>query len=78
MGITFATFRKSENIPLLKDTYIISLNGSESSILNFFNVLVGMLLGPIALLHLMQLIRDSTFPGVVGERKIVSPVVCPR
>ena len=49
----FATFRKSGNVPLLKDTLIISLNGSESSVLNSFNILVGMLLGPIALFGLM-------------------------
>ena len=67
MGITFATFRKSGNIPLLKDTLIISLNGSESSHLNSFNILVGMLLGQIALFGLMQLIRDSMSAGVVGE-----------
>ena len=71
MGITFATFGKSGNIPLLKDTLIISLDGSESSRLNSFNILVGMLLGPIALFGLMQLIRDSMSAGVVGERKIV-------
>ena len=78
MRITFATFRKSGNIPLLKDTLIISLNGSESSVLNSFNIFVGMLLGPIALLDLMQFIRDSASAGVVGERKIVASVVCPR
>ena len=38
MGITFVTFRKSGNIPLLKDTLIILLNGSESSDLNSFNI----------------------------------------
>ena len=69
MGITFATFRKSGNIPLLKDTLIISLNGSESSVLNSFNIFVGMLLGPVALLVLMQLIRDSTSAGVAGGKK---------
>ena len=74
MGITFATFRKSGNIPLLKDTLIISLNGSESSVLNSFNIFVGMLLGPVALLGLMQLIRDSTSAGGVGERKIIPSV----
>ena len=78
MGITFATSRKSGNIPLLKDTLIISLNGSESSVLNSFNIFVGMLLGPIALLDLMQFIRDFTSAGAVGERKIVSSVVCQR
>ena len=67
MGLTFATFKKSGNIPLLKDTLIISLNGSESSVLNSLNIFVGMLLGSIALFVLMQLIRDSLF----GERKIV-------
>ena len=67
MGLTFATFKKSGNIPLLKDTLIISLNGSESSVLNSLNIFVGMLLGSIALFALMQLIRDS----LSGERKIV-------
>ena len=67
MGLTFATFKKSGNIPLLKDTLIISLNGSESSVLNSLNIFVGMLLGSIALFVLMQLIRDS----LSGERKIV-------
>ena len=74
----FATFRKSGNIPLLKDALIISLNGYESSVLNYFNIYVGMLLGPIALFDLMQLIRYSMSAGVAGERKIVSTVVYPR
>ena len=78
LGITFATFRKSGKIPLLKDTLIISLNGSEGSVLNSFNILVGMLLGPKALFGLMQLIKDSMFAGVVGERKIVLSVIWPR
>ena len=69
MGITFATFRKSGNIPLLKDTLITSLNGSESSVLNSFNIFVGMLLGTIALFGLMQLIRDYMSAGVVGGKK---------
>ena len=67
MRITFATFEKSGNIPLLKDTLIISLNGSESSVLNSLNIFVGILLGSIALFVLMQLNRDS----LSGERKIV-------
>ena len=78
MGITFVIFRKSGNIPLLKDTLIISLNGSESSDLNSFNIFVGMLLQPIVLFGLMQLIRDPTSAGVFWERKIASSVVCPR
>ena len=78
MGIAFSTFRKSGNIPLLKDILIKSLNGSESSVFNYFNIFVGMLLRPIALFGLIQLIRDSMSAGVVGERKIVSSVVCPR
>ena len=69
MGITFATFRKSGNVTLLEDTLIISLNGSENSVLNSFNIFVGMLLGPIALFGLMQLIRDSMCTGVVGGKK---------
>ena len=77
-NITFATFRKSGNIPLLKDTLIISLNGSESPVLNSFSIFVGILLGPVALFGLMQLIRDSMSAGVVGKRKIVSLVVRPR
>ena len=77
-GNNVCNFTKSGNIPLLKDTLIISLNGSESSVLNSFNIFVGMLLGLIALFGLMQLIRDSMSAEVVGERKIVSSVVCPR
>ena len=71
MGITFATFRKSGNVTLLEDTLIISLNRSESSILNSFNIFAGMLLGPIDLYRfgLMQLIRDSMSTGVVGGKK---------
>ena len=61
-------FRKSGNIPLLKDTLIISLNGSESSVLSSFNIFVGMLLGPIALFGLIQLIRDSMSAGPLEER----------
>ena len=38
----FATFRKPGNTPLLKDALIISLNGSESSVLNSFNIFVSM------------------------------------
>ena len=53
MGITFETFRKSGNIPLLEDTLIISLNGSERSVLNSFDIFDGTLLGPVALLGLM-------------------------
>ena len=62
----------------MEDTLIISLNGSESSVLNSFNIFVGMLLGPIALFGIMQLIKDSMSAGVVGERKIVSSVIWPR
>ena len=61
-------FRKSGNIPLLKDTLIILLNGSESSVLSSFNIFVGMLLGPIALFGLIQLIRDSMSAGPLEER----------
>ena len=61
-------FRKSGNIPLLKDTLIKSLNGSESSVLSSFNIFVGMLLGPIALFGLIQLIRDSMSAGPLEER----------
>ena len=53
MGITFETFRKSGNIPLLEDTLIISLNGSERSVLNSFDIFDDTLLGPVALLGLM-------------------------
>ena len=60
-------FKKSGNISLLKDTLIISLNGSESSVLNSFIIFVGMLLGPIALFGLMQLITDSMSAGSQGK-----------
>ena len=50
------------------DTLIISLNGSESSVLSSFNIFVGMLLGPIALFGLIQLIRDSMSAGPLEER----------
>ena len=46
--------------------------------MNFFNIFVGMLLGPIALFGLIQLIKDSMSAGVVEERKIVSSVIWPR
>ena len=69
IGITFAIVRKSGNIPLLKDTLIISLNGSESSVLNYFNIFVGMLLKSIALFGLLQLLKDSLSAGVVGEKR---------
>ena len=45
---------------------------------NSFNIFVGMLLGPIALFHLMQLVKDSMSAGVAGERKVVSSVIWPR
>ena len=70
--------RKPGNIPLLKDIFIISVNGSESSILNSFNTFLGILVGLIALFHLMHLSGDSVSVGVVGERKIVSLIVCLR
>ena len=54
MGITFAIFRKSGNIPLLTDTLIRSHNGSESSVLNSFDIFVGMLLGQITLFGSME------------------------
>ena len=50
----------------MKDTLIISLNGCESLLLNSFNIVVGMLLGPIALFSFMQLIKDYMSAGVVG------------
>ena len=77
IGVTFLTFRKSRNIPLLKDTLIVSLNGSENSVLNSFNIYAGMLLGPIALFGLMQLKQNFNASkvyvsaGVVRERKII-------
>ena len=46
--------------------------------MNSFNVFVGMLLGQIVLFSLRQLIRNFMSVGVVGERKIVSSVVCPE
>ena len=61
--------RKSGNILLLKGMLIISVNVSESSVLNSL-IFAGMLLMLIALLGLMQLIRDSVSAGVVVERKI--------
>ena len=61
--------RKSGNILLLKDMLIISVNVSESSVLNSL-IFAGMLLMLIALFGLMQLIRDSVSAGVVVERKI--------
>ena len=70
IGITFAIFRKSGNIPLLKDTLIISLNGSESSVWNYFNIFVAMLLQSIALFGLLQLLKDSLSAGVVGEKRL--------
>ena len=75
MGITFAIFRKSGNIPLLTDTLIRSHNGSESSVLNSFDIFVGMLLGQITLFGSMEWIKDSMSAGVVGERKIVASVI---
>ena len=61
--------RKSGNILLLKGMLIISVNVSKSSVLNSL-IFAGMLLMLIALLGLMQLIRDSVSAGVVVERKI--------
>ena len=75
MGITFAIFRKSGNIPLLTGTLIRSHNGSESSVLNSFDIFVGMLLGQITLFGSMEWIKDSMSAGVVGERKIVASVI---
>ena len=47
---------------------IISLNGSQSSVLSSFNIFVDMLLGPIVLFGLIQLIRDSMSAGPLEER----------
>ena len=48
---------------------IRSFNGSEISVLNSFNIFVGMLLGSIALFGLMQLIKDSMSARVVAGEK---------
>ena len=64
----FATSKKSGNVPLLKDILIISLNGSESSVLNSFNIFVGMLLGPIVLFGLMQL-KILCLLGLFGKER---------
>ena len=74
MGITFTTFRKSENISLSKDTLIILLHGTESSVFNSFNTFVIILLGPIALFDWIQLVGGSMSAGDVQEKKIVSSI----
>ena len=61
-------FRKSGIIPLLKYTLIISLNYSESSVLNSFNGF-GMLFGPVALFGLMQLIREESLLDLSGKER---------
>ena len=62
-------FRKSGIIPLLKYTLIISLNYSESSVLNSFNGFIGMLFGPVALFGLMQLIREESLLDLSGKER---------
>ena len=58
----------------------MSLNGSESSVLNSFNVFVDidMLFWPMDLFGLMQLIKNSMSAGGAREREIVSSVIWPR
>ena len=58
----------------------MSLNGSESSVLNSFNVFVDidMLLWPMDLFSFMQLIKNSMSAGGAREREIVSSVIWPR
>ena len=66
------------NIPCLKYIFIISLKGFENSFLKSFEILVGILFEPLALLVFIELIRSSTSSGTVGERKIVFLVSGPR
>ena len=74
----FATAKKLENIPLLKDILIMSLNGSESGVSKSSDIFLGILLEPIILFGLMRLIRDYMSAGAIEHRKIVSLVVCLR
>ena len=74
----FATVKKLENIPLLKDILIMSLNGSESWVSKSSDIFLGILLEPIILFGLMRLIRDYMSAGVIEHRKIVSLEVCLR
>ena len=53
----------------MEDTLVISLDGSESSVLNSFNILFGILLERIALLGLVQLIRDSLSAELLGKER---------
>ena len=48
-GITLAVFREEENFPVLKDKLIRSTSGLLSGLEKVLNTLVGMLLGPEAL-----------------------------
>ena len=48
-GITLAVFREEENFPVVKDKLIRSTSGLLSGLEKVLNTLVGMLLGPEAL-----------------------------
>ena len=78
MGITLAILSRFENMSCLKDRFIISLKGFENSFLNNFKILVGILLGPLALFVYIELVRLSMSSGRVGERKIVLLFSWPR
>ena len=71
MGMTFAILSRFGNMPWLKDKFIISLKGFENLFLNNSKILVGILLGPLALFVFIDFIRTSMSSGRVGERKIV-------
>ena len=77
-GITFTILSRIGNMPWLKNRFIISLKDFESSFLNNFKILVGILFGSIALFVFIELIKFSMSFGRVGERKIVFLFSWPR
>ena len=58
--------------------YLEKIKGFESSFLNDFKILVGILFGSIALFVFIELIKFSMSFGRVGERKIVFLFSWPR
>ena len=71
IGITLASFKDSEKIPVTKD-WLMSLEIGILTVLgDFLRSLVGILFAPIDFLRFNVLIMSSAFSGYVGVKKKV-------
>ena len=66
IGITLASFSIFGDTPWLKDMFIIPLKGFENSLLTGLKILVGILLGPLALFVFIEIVL--IFSGSIYER----------